>query len=277
MRRAITIMAALAASLVLAPAALATTQTAHSGDVSATFTYKGHYPNFSHEKLSISQSGTVFYGASVSSKFCGTSCQPASVIASRPSLQVIDLDDVGQPNVILGLFSGGAHCCEIAQVFTFDPGTMTYQKTERDFGDSGYQIKDLAHNSHFEFVGADDYFAYEFTDFAASGLPLQILSFNGTQFVNVTRSYPKLITQDANLWLKAYKSESKSHWNDTTGLIAAWAADEDELGHSSKVAKYLSQQAKAGHLNSPLQPQVSGGKKFITKLNKFLRAHGYLH
>jgi hypothetical protein len=55
--------------------------------------------------------------------------------------------------------------------------------------------------------------------------------------------------------------------------MAAWAADEDLLGHVKLVNRYLAQQAKAGHLNSPLYP---GGKRFVTKLQKFLRRHGYL-
>jgi hypothetical protein len=60
-RRVILILCGLvAASLVAAPAALATTQSAQSGNVSATFTFSGAYPNFSGLQLTIAQGTTVF-------------------------------------------------------------------------------------------------------------------------------------------------------------------------------------------------------------------------
>ncbi len=48
-----------------APSALATTQTAQSGAVSATFTFAGSYPNYAGLHLSIAQGGTVFYSVGV--------------------------------------------------------------------------------------------------------------------------------------------------------------------------------------------------------------------
>ena len=64
---------------------------------------------------------------------------------------------------------------------------------------------------------------------------------------------------------------AKQHYQDSVGLIAAWAADEDMLGHGKLVSRYLTQQLKAGHLNGG----VSHGKKFVTSLQRFLRKHGY--
>jgi hypothetical protein len=189
---------------------------------------------------------------------------------------VLDLEHDGQPDVILDLYSGGAHCCFIEHVFSFDPGTMTYAETQRDFGDPGERIVHLGHNGQYEFLTADDSFAYEFTDFAASGLPIQILTFSNRHFANVTRHYPNLIRRDANLWLRAFKAMAKQHYQDSVGVIAAWAADEEELGHAKLVNTYLAQQAKLGHLNSPLAPEEPGGTKFIAKLQRFLRTHGYL-
>jgi len=40
----------------------------------------------------------------------------------------------------------------------------------------------------------------------------------------VTRSYPKLVATDAAFWLKAFKSGASSHYQDSVGVIAAWAA-----------------------------------------------------
>jgi hypothetical protein len=189
-------------------------------------------------------------------------------------VQVVDLEATGDPDVVLDLYSGGAHCCTVLQIFSYDPGTMTYVKTERVFGDPDAKVVDLAHDGRFEFLTADDSFAYRFTDFAASGLPIEIFTFASRRFTDVTRSYPKLIAKDAALWLSAFKAQAKQHYPDSVGVIAAWAADEDLLGHAKRVNRYLHQQAAAGHLNAPFG---AGGTRFVANLQKFLRRRGYLH
>jgi hypothetical protein len=263
----------LTVALVGAPAALATMQTAHSGDVSASFSFQGNFPSYTGETLTISRAGQVLYDQPVASKQCVSTCAPVSQSAGQSSVRVLDLEHNGQPDVVLELFSGGAHCCGIDQVFSLDPGTMTYVETERNFGDPGARIEDLGHDGRYEFLTADDSFAYEFTDFAGSGLPIEILTFSGRHYKNVTRNYPKLIAADAATWIKAFNSMARQGYPDSVGVIAAWAADEDLLGHRKLVARYLAQQARAGHLNSALNP---GGSSFVAKLQRFLRAHGYL-
>ena len=276
MKRAFLIAAVTAAlCLLAAPAALATTQTAQSGNVTATFTFSGSYPNFSGLRVTIAQGSTVLYDAPVVSTLCGAYCAPASPSGKTSSVHVLDLEHDGQPDVLLDLDSGGAHCCWIEQIFSFDPGTMTYAMTQRDFGDPGEEVVDLRHNGHFEFLTSDDSFAYEFTDFAASGLPIQILTFSNHRFSNVTRQYPKLIARDAARWMKAFNSMAKQHYSDSVGVVAAWAADEELLGHAKLVNAFLAKQLKAGHLNSALSPEEPGGAKFVAKLRRFLRAHGY--
>ena len=192
MKRVLVIaVAATVLSLLAAPSALATTQTAQSGNVSATFTFSGSYPNFTGLHLSIAQGGTVYYDEPVVSKLCGTYCAPGSLSGKASSVHVLDLEHDGQPDVVLDLYSGGAHCCSIEQVFSFDPGTMTYTETQHDFGDPGEQIVDLGHNGRYEFLTADDWFAYEFTDFAASGLPIQILTFSNAALPQRDPSVPE--------------------------------------------------------------------------------------
>jgi hypothetical protein len=254
---------------------LAATETATGGDVTATFKFAGNAPNYKRERLIVSKAGTVVYDQPVASGFCFQACAPGSEGSGPTSVHVLDLEHNGQPDVVLDLFSGGAHCCSIEQIFSFDPGTMTYVKTERNFGDPGVQILDLGHNGRLEFLTADDSFASEFTDYAASGLPIRILTFANREFTNVTRSFPGLLAKDAAKWLSAFKSMAAQHYQDGVGVIAAWAADEDLLGHTAQVNRYLAKQVKAGHLRSALNPGESG-KQFVAKLRKFLRSHGYL-
>ncbi len=264
----------LAVALLMAPAALATTQTAHSGIVSATFSFTGSYPKLSGETLTIERSGTVFYQRPVTSSLCGSfPCAPAST--SQPSVSVRDLQGDGQPDVVLALYSGGANCCFVDEVFSWDPGTMTYVEAQRDLGYAGARIEDLAHDGKLEFLTADSAFVGEFTDVAASAEPIEILSFADGRFHDVTRAYPKLIAADAARDLKAFEAMAP-HYADSVGVIAAWAADEDLLGHRSLVSSYLGRQAADGHLNSALSGLgAPGGAKFVAALQTFLRKHGY--
>ena len=260
--------------LALPAAASATTQTARSGQVTATFSFTGHFLHYSHERLKIARGGVVVYDQPVVSGLCGRQCAPGAASPSQASVHVLDLEHTGEPDVVLDLFSGGAHCCSVEQIFSFDSTNMVYVKTERNFGDPGEQIVDLGHKGRYEFLTADDSFAYEFTDFAASGLPIQILTFAGRHFSDVTREYPRLIAKDAARWMRVFRSLARDHYSDSVGVVAAWAADEELLGHNAQVERFLSAQARAGHLNSGTGQ--AGGKRFIADLRRFLRRRGYL-
>lgn len=246
------------------------------GGVAASFRFSGSYPDFSRQRLKISVKGRVVYDEPVSSRFCGHRCAPLSSVDRRDSVRVAELEGAGSPSVVLGLYTGGAHCCTVLQVLYRPPGGSKFVLAERELGDPIARIEDLSGTGRDELLTANDAFAYTFTDYAASGLPLQILSFSKGRFHVVTRQYPALIESDAEMWLDAYGEQRKRHYEDTVGLIAAWAADEDELGHAEAVAAFLAEQAKAGHLNSPLSPVVPSGGKFVAKLDRFLRKLGYL-
>jgi hypothetical protein len=273
MRRLVITVSLVTAFLAAAPAALAGTQTASAGGLTATFRFMGQFPDYSGQRLTIAKAGAVLYDQPVVSRLCATRCAPGS---PRASVHLLDLEHDGQPDVVLDLFSGGAHCCTIEQVFSFDPGTTTYIKTERNFGDAGARIVDLRHDGRLEFLTADDAFAYAFTDYAASGLPIQVLTFSNRRFHDVTRRYPKLIAQDAARWLRRFRGMARSGYLDSVGVIAAWAADEELLGHRQLVSGYLSAQAKAGHLRTALAPEEPSGRRFVAALMRFLRRQGYL-
>lgn len=263
MRRVIPI--ALAAACLWLPAvagaAKTTTQTASGGDVTATLTFNGRDPQVSKMRLSITQSGTVVYDQPVTAPDCSTMCGPGA--ASGKSVQVLDLDGNGEMEVVLELFSQGAHCCFIDQVFAPSAALGSYVVTQRDFQNSGAALKDLNHDGQTEFVSADNAFAYAFTDFAESGLPIQIFKFSSLSFVNVTRRYPALIRRDARVWWHAYLSD---HDSGRVGLIAAWVADEYNLGRAAGARRTLAKQVAEQHISA----------HFVRRLKAFLRRSGYV-
>jgi hypothetical protein len=275
--RCLTALAAAAAALaLLAPAALARSVVARRGALRASFTYSGSFPNVRDGSLELERAGRVLYDRPVSAMLCANHCDPGVLGARRSALAIVDLAPSGRPDVVLSLYSGGAHCCTVIQVLHYSASRRSWVLAQRDFGDPGARLVDLRHNGRFELLSADDRFAYAFTDYAASGLPLQILDFPG-RFAVITRRFPGLIARDAARFLRAFEAMAP-HYRDSVGMIAAWAADEDELGHSARVASFLRRQARLGHLNTGLgQAGYPHGLAFVRKLDRFLRRTGYLH
>lgn len=258
------------------PLAGATTQSTTVGGITASYTYHGSLPLTKDPHLRISLDGKVVYNRAVRSSACYDHCSPNEIAGSRYVVHIVRLTKSGLPSVVLDLYSGGAHCCSVEQVYTLKPNSTIVQKAEHNFGDPGVRLVRLGPGGTFDLLSADDAFAYAFTDYAASGLPLEILSFSNDRFHDVTREFPKLIAKDARLWMKAFKSEASSHYQDSVGLVAAWAADEDMLGHSRSVARFLADQAKVGHLNSALSPINPSGERYVIALQAFLRKMHYL-
>jgi hypothetical protein len=247
--------------------ALATTQTAHAGNVTATLSFQGSSPPFSNVHLKISRAGQVLYDADVTSNSFSCPCGP---LGFGKSVKVLDLESNHEPDVVLTLFGEGAHCCSVDQVYSFDSTAQNYRKAEHNFSNAGATIKRV--HGHYVFVSADNAFYYAFASFAASGAPIQIWRFGNGHFVNVTRQHPKLIAKDAKRWWSFYKQDLSQGGN---GLIAAWAADEDLLGHLGLVKRKLASELQKGHLHSP--QGWPSGHQFVSALQKFLRKHGYRH
>src|SRR5262249_20066144 len=151
--------------------------TATQGPVSAALTYQAASDRFgnttySHEVLKIARAGATSYEAPAKSPACTPECD-LETFGGGP-LQVSELEGTGSPSVVLTLNTGGAHCCTIAQIFSFDVGSSTYRMIERNFGDPGAKITDVSGDGKLELESADDRFAYLFESFAYSGLPIQI-------------------------------------------------------------------------------------------------------
>jgi putative transposase len=81
-----------------------------------------------------------------------------------------------------------------------------------------------------QLVSADNRFAYAFSLYAGSGFPVRVWSYRSGKLVETTLSYANLIAQDASRYWRGYRANAKLHW-EVRGVLAAWAADECELGH----------------------------------------------
>jgi len=249
------------------------TLTASSGSTSATMTwhangFSGALTPYSDVRIAIRRDGSTLLDRRVDALLCGTLCWPGFATGS-PTLAVRDVEGNGSPDVIVSLFSGGAHCCYITQVYRYDPGAQIYAVVQRVTGDPPARLETIAGAS--VFLSADDRFAYRFAAYAFSGLPLQIWSVSGGRFVDVTRHYPALLAADAKRWWRLFRENAAQHLGD--GAIAAWAADEERLGRAGAVRSTLTAQNRLGKLRN--DGGGPGGAAFVRALERFLTQIGY--
>jgi hypothetical protein len=278
-RKCVIAIAAMIAAVALAPAAArAASSTATGRGITARLSWTGKFDRESDLALQITSGGAVVYSQPISSASCGTDCDVAEFSTHAP-VHVVSLAGPSAPaSVLVDLYTGGAHCCSIAQVFT-PSSTGTWTVAEHNFGDPGYRVIPAGAGAGAQgtkvFQTADDTFAYAFTDYADSGMPIELLSLTGGRFVDVTARYPSLIKADAARWLAAYRQMAPKY-TDTVGVLAAWTADEARLGNASLAFRFLRQQASLHRLNSSLTPDASSPAKYIGALRKLLAKRGYL-
>lgn len=225
-----------------------------------------------HFRLKILVDGATRYDQIVTSRACPPGCATIGLGTSDEPLRAVALRRFGVPDVILGLYSGGAHCCYVDQVYRLDRRTNRFVKTEHDFLDAGARIVDLNGDHNYEFLSADARISNAgFTDFADSPPPLQIFSFSDNVFHDVTRTYPNRLRADAANWLRGFHR----HPGNGRGLIAAWAADQELLGRSGLVTSQLAGALKAGHLGVPARFGGPSPAKFVAQLQALLHRLGY--
>jgi hypothetical protein len=246
--------------------------TATSGEWHASLTYvqKGVGPqSYSDLHLTLLNGGTLVLDVPVVSHLRGSSYLQPGGYGSSKTLSFRDLNGDGVPELLLNLFTGGAHCCSIEQVY--DLSGRGPRKWEMSFGDAGATIISTSGGTLFR--TADDSFAYEFTDYADSGAPVQLWSYGHNRFTNVTRQYPLLISRDAAFWWRNYRGRLKTH-SDVRGILSAWAADEALLGKAAAAKETLLQIAFSGQLDWGFGSPK--GSTYVRLLWAFLAKHGYL-
>ena len=260
--------AAIAASPV---AAGAQEQTSTNGNVSATFSFsRDDTYSVGDLWLTITRGGETLYDDAPHVGDCDRydACGPA--YAERDSVRVRDLDGDGEPEVLLDLYWGGAHCCFFANVYSFDGSG--YRSLSRNFADAGYRLGDIDGDGVPEFISADARFAYRFTSFASSLFPVQILSFLKGRFCDQTDQYPDRIRADAKHAWHWYRRALRGTSYEPRGAIAAWAADEYRLGKRAATLHTLRHLARHGRLPGTAPISQQG---FVGKLDRFLRRAGY--
>ena len=175
--------------------------------------------------------------------------------------------DFADPLAIVGVYSGGAHCCTTYRLYDVD----SRRQLQLDAGNVGATL--TATQTHVLLKTADDGFSYAFTAFAGSAWPVTLLRPGADGFIDVTRHHPGRIRRDARLWWHYFHRA-----RDGRGLLAAWAADEEMLGRDHHVWSTLDRLQSDPRLQAhPYDAEIGwpGGSDYILKLMRFLQVHGY--
>jgi hypothetical protein len=246
-------------------------ESASLGETRAAFSYDKDEYEYTGMWLTVSRAGEVVHDEPVRVSECEEPlCMPGG-FEDRRSLSVADLDGGGEPEVLLDVFTGGAHCCVATQVLRWD-GTG-YRTAERNWRDPGYEVEDISGDGVPELRSADARFAYRFASFAGSAMPVAIWRFQDGTFVDVTEAFPAVVERDADRWLRVWRGRRGKRDRESLGVLAAWAANEYRLGHRAEVRRQLRTALRRGWLRG--SEHWPRGRAYIRELDRFLTRAGY--
>jgi hypothetical protein len=245
---------------------------ARAGTVEAVFSYSYDAAafRFTRQRLTIERDGATSFSARLRKPpGGGLNAQPAGYFFHRRSVFVTDVDGNGEPEVVLDLYWGGAHCCWYSQIYRYVPTIGHYAPLVHVWGNFGYVFADLDHDGAQELLTRDDRFSYAFASFADSRWPVRILRYRAGRLTVETPSFPSEIGRDANaLWHAAMNPKRKAG---NQGIVAAWAADECMVGHAAVAFKTIDRLSRSGKIHGE-RSRVA----FERRLRSFLRGTGYL-
>ena len=250
----------------------ATTLQGVRADLAGRTTTRYDQPALSGAKVVITAARLRPFTAAVGPPEPASALITSSLTIEPPSthpLCLVSFPGNTRPTALIGLSSGGAHCCLTLRAYDAVGGR--WRTTDDALGSGAVRLVPVGSSP--AIVTSDGSFAYRFADFAGSGLPVRVLQVQGDRFVDVTRRHPPLIAADAIRWWDAFEAGR----SDPLGVLAAWTADECELGNQTRAYSRLRALAAAGSLN--LTPgQTDGwatGTAYLADLQSFLVRRGY--
>jgi hypothetical protein len=280
--------AAVAAALLLLPAAAQaqarTVETATNGTVTAELSYvkrtrgsgRFEFDEFRDFRVKITRAGLVVYDAAVGDP-CDRFCTPTESALTRKHIGLRDLDADGEPEAIVGLFTGGASCCVLVLAYGYDAAANTYRRAKLDTG-GGFVARDLDSDGVIELVGDDFRFRGLFTCGACGPRPIRIWHHGLRRFEVVTRDFPGKIRAHARRMRRFY--ERVRHRDEAAfvkGALTPLVADLCLLDRCARGFRIVRAAIRRGELDRRSIFDVSPLRfAYLRALKRFLRRTGYL-
>jgi hypothetical protein len=187
-----------------------------------------------------------------------------------------DLDNNGISEAIVKTFSGGAHCCTIFSIYSWDGNQFVETAVGGD--GAGGSFMDIDNDGTTEFVTMDNAFLYQFSSYAGSFPPTKILKFASGDWVDVTRQYPQYLESVAASMYQTFVSNKNS--GEVNGILAGYVAQKILLGEYREGWDFmLANYDRTSDWGLEIyegNTQVGTYSDFPTALRMFLIEQGYL-
>ena len=279
--------AAVALALLVPAAAAAqerTVETATNGTVTAELSYvkrtrgrgRFEFEEFRDFRVKITRAGQVLYDQPVGDP-CEQFCTPTETALTRKHVALRDLDADGEPEAIVGLFTGGANCCVLVLAYGYDAAANAYRRAKLDTG-GGYVARDLDSDGVIELVGDDFRFRGLFTCGACGPRPIRIWHHGLRRFEVVTRDFPGKIREHARRMRRFYERvRSRNEAAFVKGALTPLAADLCLLDRCARGFRIVRAAIRRGELDRRSIFDVSPLRfAYLRALKRFLRRTGYL-
>lgn len=155
-----------------------------------------------------------------------------SGLVTTLSLETLDEDTV--PEVVVNTFTGGAHCCTIYTLYSWQGDILRRAETFPLDGGAG-RFQDLDEDGSAEFITFDDTFLYAFASYAGSFPPMIILSYQDGQFIDVTRQFPERL----RAWAWQMHQNIQMNPPEVNGILAGYVAQKIILGEYAQAWEYM--------------------------------------
>jgi subtilisin-like proprotein convertase family protein len=252
-------------------------RTARRGAVAADLSYRETNSMFFGVHMRITRAGRTGLDASLGQLNCRECPNTGLLFTGGPNpLTVRDLDFDREPEVLLDLYTGGAHCCAYTLMFRYRPRFQDYRRIVGFWGNVGYRLLDIDRDGRPELVSADDRFSYTFAAYAASVQPLQIWHYDRARLVDVTGSFRGLVEREAGRLWQSYLAVRRSEYPEVRGILAAYLADLYRLGRQGEGWRRIEEALQRGELGPDSSKDGwPAGRSYIRMLRAFLRQTGY--
>jgi PKD repeat protein len=243
-----------------------------SGAVEARLFYGAEEDNFQPVRLQVLRSGQAMYEREIPQR-CNGQCPifPFGAYGSGSSLRLADFNRDSEPEVVFD-FGWGNICCRATTVLTLDGGR--YVEHTHNWGNSGPgDLSDFNHDGRLVWRSSDGRIRYAFGCGGCVPYPVQVVAYKDGRFVDVTKSYPRLVRADARAMWRIYR---KHQAESARGALAAWAADQLRLGRRALVWRTVRSAVRAGRLHRDGDYDVwPHDRGFERALRRWLHRHGY--